>query len=289
VTADRAIRYSTVAAVAVVALVAAFISYLHALQVVRLHGESGALAAAYPLTIDGLIYAASMVLLNAARQGSRPHPLAYLALGLGIAATLAANGAAGRAYGPMGALVASWPAGALVISYELLMLVIRSSARAAAPAPAPVPAAGSGVPEPPAGLNGHGHAAAERYAAELARGEVPGIRRIRREMRVGQPRAQEVREYLGRAGPVPQPGPGGRGRPGQRMTLPAGLDARFAWPLFSDIVDVLERHGYRCGGEQEAGRAIDVLADLVRAYEGTGPDTAPEPPAGQPGGKASPG
>ena len=69
--ADRAIRYSTIAAVSVVALVAAFVSYWHALQVVRAHGESGALALAYPLTIDGLIYCASMVLLNAARQGTR--------------------------------------------------------------------------------------------------------------------------------------------------------------------------------------------------------------------------
>lgn len=51
----------------------------------------GALALAYPVTVDGLIYCASMVLLNAARQGVRPHWLAYVALGLGIAATLAAN------------------------------------------------------------------------------------------------------------------------------------------------------------------------------------------------------
>jgi hypothetical protein len=189
---DRAIRYSAIGAVAVVALVAAFVSYRHALQVVRAHGESGALALAYPVTVDGLIYCASMVLLNAARQGIRPHWLAYGALGLGIAATLAANVAAGLSYGPVGALVASWPAPALVISYELLMIVLRTSARTAATAPA----ADTAVPGPPAGLNGRGHEAAERYAAEVARGEVPGVRRIRRDLKVGQPRAQEVREYL---------------------------------------------------------------------------------------------
>ena len=94
--ADRAIRYSTIGAVSVVALVAAFVSYRHALQVVRAHDETGPLALAYPITVDGLIYAPSMVLLNAARQGIRPHWLAYVALGLGIAATLAAN-VAGRA------------------------------------------------------------------------------------------------------------------------------------------------------------------------------------------------
>ena len=72
--ADKAIRYSTIGAVSVVALVAGFVSYRHALQVVTVHGESGLIARAYPLTIDGLIYAASMVLLNAARRGSTGPP-----------------------------------------------------------------------------------------------------------------------------------------------------------------------------------------------------------------------
>jgi hypothetical protein len=188
-TGDQAIKWSTIAAVSVVALVAAFVSYRNALQVGRLHGESGPLALAYPLTVDGLIYSASMVLLNDARQQLKAPWLAYVALGMGIAATLAANVAAGLAYGPVGALVAAWPAAALVISYELLMLVIRASARR-------LPAPGGGVPEPPAALNGHGHAARELFAAELAVGEVPGIRAIRSGLSVGQERAQQVQAYL---------------------------------------------------------------------------------------------
>jgi hypothetical protein len=52
------------------------------------------------------------------------------------------------------------------------------------------------IPEPPASLNGHGHKAAELFASDLAAGEVPGIRRIRGEMRVGQPRAQAISDYL---------------------------------------------------------------------------------------------
>lgn len=182
---DKAIRWSTIGAVSVVALVAGFVSYRHALQVVTVHGETGVIAKAYPLTIDGLIYAASMVLLNAARRGIERPPLAYVALGLGIAATLAANVAAGLAFGPVGALVAAWPAPALVISYELLMLVIRSSA-------APVP----GVPEEFASLNGHAAAAAELFAADLEAGRVPGIRAIRSGLHVGQDKASEVQAYL---------------------------------------------------------------------------------------------
>src|ERR1700722_9644919 len=53
--------------------------------------------------------------------------LARWLLGLGIVATLAANVAHGLGHGPIGAVVAGWPAVALVGSYELLMMVIRSS------------------------------------------------------------------------------------------------------------------------------------------------------------------
>lgn len=38
--------------------------------------------------------------------------------------------------------------------------------------------------------------AAELFADEVRRGKVPGIRRIKRTLRVGQPKAQEVQEYL---------------------------------------------------------------------------------------------
>jgi len=60
-----------------------------------------------------------MVLLDAARRGAPAPALARWMLGCGIAATLAANIAAGLHFGPMGALVSSWPALALVGSYEL--------------------------------------------------------------------------------------------------------------------------------------------------------------------------
>lgn len=126
--AERAIRWSTIAAVTGVALVAGWVSYDHALNVVRVHGESGMVARLYPGTIDGLIYSASMVLLDAARRKVPAPPLARWLLAAGIGATLAANIAAGAAYGLLGAMVAAWPALALVGSYELLMLIIRGSA-----------------------------------------------------------------------------------------------------------------------------------------------------------------
>ena len=125
--ADRVIRWSTAGAVIGVAAVAAVASYEHAYDLVRAHGEAGWTARLFPLTVDGLIYASSMVMLDSARRKSRVPGLARWLLGLGIAATLAANAAHGLGHGPVGAAVAAWPAVALVGSYELLMMVIRSS------------------------------------------------------------------------------------------------------------------------------------------------------------------
>jgi hypothetical protein len=185
--ADRLIRWSAVVAVAAVAGIAGWVSYVHAYDVIRSHGEAGLVGRVYPGTVDGLIYCASMVLLDSARRGVAAPVIARWLLAAGIGATLFANVLAGLSWGPLGAAVAAWPALALVGSYELLMALVRGRA-----APGP----GTPVPEPPAGLNGHGHQAAELFADDLAAGEVPGIRRIRKELKVGQPRAQEVRAYL---------------------------------------------------------------------------------------------
>jgi hypothetical protein len=66
--ADRAIQVSTAAAVLGVAGIAAYVSYWHAFEVVRAHGESGITARLEPATIDGLVYSSSMVVLYAARH-----------------------------------------------------------------------------------------------------------------------------------------------------------------------------------------------------------------------------
>jgi hypothetical protein len=64
---DHAIRLSTAAAVPAVAGIAAYVSYWHAYAVVRAHGETGITARLEPATIDGLVYASSM--LSGGRQG----------------------------------------------------------------------------------------------------------------------------------------------------------------------------------------------------------------------------
>jgi Protein of unknown function (DUF2637) len=124
---DRAIRLSTTAAVLAVAGIAAYVSYWHAYAVVRAHGESGITARLEPTTIDGLVYASSMLVLYAARRRVPVPSLARWLLGLGITATLTANMARGWSHGPVGAVVAAWLAVSLVGSYELLVWLIRTS------------------------------------------------------------------------------------------------------------------------------------------------------------------
>ena len=150
-----------------------------------MHGESGWTARMVPLTVDGLIYASSMVMLDSARRKTPVPALARWLLGLGIAATLAANVAHGLGHGMIGAAVAAWPAVALVGSYELLMMVIRSS-----------------QVQRDARLDGWSDAdplqerAAEVFGEQFAADQVPSIRVIRARLHVGQPRAQRLREYL---------------------------------------------------------------------------------------------
>ncbi|MET9067266.1 DUF2637 domain-containing protein [Streptosporangium sandarakinum] len=122
------IRIATTVVVVLLAAVAAVVSYRHAFEVVVANGESGLTAYLVPLTIDGAIFASSMVLLDAARRRLPVPALARWTLALGILATLAANVAHGWAHGPVGAIVAAWPAVALVLSYELLMGMIRRGA-----------------------------------------------------------------------------------------------------------------------------------------------------------------
>jgi len=184
-TMENVIRWSTAGGVLGVAAVAAVTSYGHAYALVRGHGEVGWTGGLMPLTVDGLIYASSMVMLDSARRKTPVPALARWLLGLGIAATLAANVAHGLGHGPSGAAVAAWPAVALVGSYELLMMVIRSSQ-----------AAFDDTSDSRTTADPLQEQAAQVFAEQLAADRVPSIRTIRAQLHVGQPRAQRLRDYL---------------------------------------------------------------------------------------------
>lgn len=139
-------------------------SYWHAYAVVCAHGETGVTARLEPATIDGLVYASSMVNLYAARHRLPVPALARWLLALGIVATLAANMAQGWSHGPVGAVIAAWPAVSLVGSYELLVWIIRT---AAAGGPDRGPAADHGGPQ------ADHHGTSLRLAPGQSRGDAP--------------------------------------------------------------------------------------------------------------------
>ncbi len=67
VCADRWIRRTTTGCVGLLAFIAA-VSYLHMHLLVELHGQPGWVAALTPLSVDGMIVAASSTLLARSRR-----------------------------------------------------------------------------------------------------------------------------------------------------------------------------------------------------------------------------
>jgi hypothetical protein len=100
----------------------------------------------------------------------------------------------GLPFGWLAAILSAWPAVAFIGSAEMVMGMVRATAGQPVPEP--------GALYPPAPGNGHcapegGKEAARIFADELSRGELPSVRRVQREMHLGQPRAREGRSYLG--------------------------------------------------------------------------------------------
>ena len=172
--------------------IAAYLSYEHAFEVIAAHGETGMAARLEPATVDGLVYSSSMVIWYAARHQLAVPVMARCLLAVGIVATLAANVAHGWSHGPVGAVVAAWPAVSLVGTFELILWVIRATAASApvrgggadqAGEPADHPAATlrlMSVPAPNSSAvhrNGSGEAVVADRAERLVAGRVPGADR----------------------------------------------------------------------------------------------------------------
>lgn len=69
-------------------------------------------------------------------------------------------------------------------------------------------------------------------------------------------------------------------------------DQRLTWGFILEVLDVLERHGYRRSDSEHTGQAIGLIRQVARIYEGTldaprggyvlmpsSPPTAPQQPA----------
>jgi hypothetical protein len=130
---DTVIRVLAAVAVLAVAAFAAIVSYSHIFELGRHHGQDGTAARLLPLSVDGLIAAASLVMLHAARRKLDVPWLARAMLALGVGATVAANVGYGLPSGWLSAVVSAWPAVAFVGSAEM---AVRFARDARQPAPA---------------------------------------------------------------------------------------------------------------------------------------------------------
>jgi hypothetical protein len=125
--ADRRIRWTTVGCVALLALIAGTVSYLHMHMLVARHGQPGWVAALTPLSVDGMIVAASTTLLADSRSGRKGGVLPWVLLAVGSVASLAANVAVAEPT-VIGRVIAAWPSFALTASFELLARQVRRGA-----------------------------------------------------------------------------------------------------------------------------------------------------------------
>ncbi|HEY6789910.1 MAG TPA: DUF2637 domain-containing protein [Trebonia sp.] len=108
-------------AVLAVATIAGIVSYSHVESLGLGHGYSLSTARLLPLSVDGLILAASMALATGTRTA-----LARFGLVMGIVATVTANAVYGASHGPVGVVVNMWPAVAFLVSSEILIGMLRA-------------------------------------------------------------------------------------------------------------------------------------------------------------------
>ena len=162
--ADKVIRGATAGVVLAVAGFAAVISYSHIYELARVHGQSGTPARLLPLSVDGLILAASLVMLHEARNGRTAPHLARWMLAAGVGATVGANVLYGVPYGALGALLSAWPALSFIGSVEMMMALVRRAR------PAAVPGAAPGEPAVTNGVPAYVHEAQKVFAGQIAAG-----------------------------------------------------------------------------------------------------------------------
>jgi len=197
------VRTAAVVTVLVVAGVAAVMSYGHLRAVAAAQGEPAAVL--FPLSVDGLIVAASLVLLVRRRCGLAGGALAWSGLLVGIAATVAGNVASAEP-ALAARLVAAWPPVAFALSYELLLALIRPTPTGHADEdaerldPADAPAS------PAAGDDGGLEDRARELIADTAERRPPGRRALARELGVTEHRARALLAAIHRNGTDPTRG-----------------------------------------------------------------------------------
>lgn len=185
-------RWLVFAVVAAVAVFAFVVSYSHIYDLARGHAQSGAAARLLPLSVDGLIVAATLVMFIRGPVAGTWRRLDWwkprLTLWAAIGATVAANAAYGLPHGWLSAVISGWPGAAFVAAVEVCLVVAPPRRGVSVAVPVAVP----GAP----GL------------------AVPSVREIRAAYRCSQGTAEKIRKAVRLAvrdtpAGLPPPGPAG--------------------------------------------------------------------------------
>ncbi len=196
--AARTLALRAIAAIVAVASAVSFAeSYRGLFEWAHRHGLQGVWAYAWPLQVDVFIAVGELALFAglAGRWPTRARAGAWFVTLAGLAVSVAGNVGHVTGHAASNRVTAAVPplaaAAALAVGLGVLKRVVAAS-NAAPAVPAGAPAGFAAVP---AGSNGH-DGAASLFAAELAAGSVPSIRRIRGQMHCGQPRARQIQAHL---------------------------------------------------------------------------------------------
>lgn len=210
-TGIRRARLAALAAIAVLVAAASAVSFAESYRGLydwaAGHGLRGPWAVAWPLQVDVFIAVgeAALFVALADRWPVRSRAAAWTVTAAGLLCSVAGNVGHVAGHDLASRVTAAVPplaaAAALAVGLGVLKRTVALyGSTDEQPAPAPE------APHPLALANGHSapegaHEIAERYAAELARGELPSVRRIRREVHCGQERAQSLQAYLAALAP----------------------------------------------------------------------------------------
>ena len=170
------------------------------------HGLHGLWAVAWPLQVDVFIAVgeAALFVALADRWPPRSRSAAGVVTLAGLAVSVAGNVGHIAGHDLASRVTAAVPplaaAAALSVGLGVLKRTVAVYGSTSVPAP-DAPAPGPHPPLPAGIANGHSAPggvpeAARLFAAEVASGELPSIRRIRREVHCGQERAQSIAAYL---------------------------------------------------------------------------------------------
>lgn len=112
-------RFAKNTAAGIVASIAGYASYWHQVAVAAQAGERTELAHVIPLSVDGVLVVASIVMVDSRREGRKPSWQTKLGFVTGIAASVGANVMSAHPT-LLGRAVAAWPAVGLLLVVEML-------------------------------------------------------------------------------------------------------------------------------------------------------------------------